>query len=217
MWRLHSLAAAGWGWHRTSGTVPATQALARSRSLDQARAAGSAWVCRPPGLMWEPVQTITDHRITDKPTTSHYPSQLCKPNQFIINWVLFLFLQTKGTQLFRHLWKIVRLFILQIAKLLNDIDLCLRGVGVDQRLVVDGPGSLCCQLWGEVAVGSRKTLIVVLWYVVLTGETALCAGGSYLGAQGCWDRRERCKETAHTGREGRKIVSNVNRESASLI
>lgn len=56
-WRLHSPAVAGWGWHRTSGTAPATRALARSRSLDQARAAGSASVCHPQGLMWEPVQT----------------------------------------------------------------------------------------------------------------------------------------------------------------
>lgn len=56
----------------------------------------------------------------------------------------------------------MRLLRPQTAKLLNDVDLCLHGVGVDQRLVVDGPGPLCCQLQGEVAVGSRKTLIVVL-------------------------------------------------------
>lgn len=52
--------------------------------------------------------------------------------------------------------------MLQTAKLSNSVDVCLHGVGVDQRLVVNGPGSLCCQLRGEVAVGSRKTLIVVL-------------------------------------------------------
>lgn len=68
-----------------------------------------------------------------------------------------------------------------------------------------------------MAVGSRKTLVVVLGYVVLTGETALCAGGSYLGAQGCWDRRDRCTETTRTGREDRKRFSNVNREAAGFI
>lgn len=68
---------------------------------------------------------------------------------------------------------------------------CLHGVGGDQRLVVDGSRSLCCQLGGEVAVGSGKTLIVVVRYVVLTGKTALGSRGSNLGAQGCWDREGR--------------------------
>lgn len=68
------------------------------------------------------------------------------------------------------------------------VSACLHGVSGDQRLVVDGSGSLCCQLGGEVAVGSRKTLIVVVWDIVLTCETALCGWGSYLWAQCCWDR-----------------------------
>lgn len=68
---------------------------------------------------------------------------------------------------------------------------CLHGLRGDQGLVVDGSGSLCCQLGGEVAVGSGKTLIVVVRYVVLTGKTALGGRGSALGAQGCWDKEGR--------------------------
>lgn len=102
--------------------------------------------------MWAPEHTIAGYTITNKPTASHYPGQFCPPNQFISNWVLFYACYTTS----------FRLFMLQIAKLSNSVDVCLHGVGVDQRLVVDGPGSLCCQLGGEVAVGSRKTLIVVL-------------------------------------------------------
>lgn len=66
----------------------------------------------------------------------------------------------------------------------------LYGVGVDQRLVVDGPGSLCCQLGWEVTIGCRKTLVVVVRYVVLAGEAALCGGRGCLGALGCWEIRE---------------------------
>lgn len=71
---------------------------------------------------------------------------------------------------------------------------CLHGLRGDQGLVVDGSGSLCCQLGGEVAVGSGKTLIVVVRYVVLTGKTALGGRGSALGAQGCWDKEGRGEE-----------------------
>lgn len=53
----HSPVAAGWGWHRTSGTAPSTQALVRSQSLYRAPAAGSAWLCHLPWWVWGPGET----------------------------------------------------------------------------------------------------------------------------------------------------------------